>query len=275
MKTRALPRVSPWFARRFTAYSRWSVRRHFHAVRVLKSALPPGPSIAERPLVVFLNHASWWDPLISLLLADAFFQERTCFAPIAADHLARYRFFRHLGFYGVSERGALGFLRTTCELLAEKKNAVWLTPQGRFMDVRERPLRFEAGLAAVAKRMPDAAFLPIAIDYTFWTEPQPEILVAFGNPIIPSEFKEQGRPRPESENETRGEGAPTPCIFEQALAKTQDALAAEAALREPSHWVPLEAGARGVNPIYDGWRWLRARWSGENFTREHQTGAVK
>ena len=97
MSARALPRVSPWFARRFTAYSRWSVRRHFHSVRVMQSALPPGPSISERPLVVFLNHASWWDPLVSLLLADAYFRERTCFAPIAAEHLARYRFFRHLG----------------------------------------------------------------------------------------------------------------------------------------------------------------------------------
>ena len=131
------------------------------------------------------------------------------------------------------------------------------------MDVRERPLRFEAGLAAVAKRMPDAAFLPLAIDYTFWTEPQPEILVAFGQPILPSEV------------DSATTVAELNVLLEQSLAAAQDALAAQACLREPSDWVPLEAGARGVNPIYDGWRWLRSRWSGEDFTREHHAGTVK
>ena len=37
MKARTLPRVSPWFARRFTGYTRWYVRRRFRALRVAKA----------------------------------------------------------------------------------------------------------------------------------------------------------------------------------------------------------------------------------------------
>lgn len=259
-----LPSVTPWFAKRFTDYSRWYVRRRFHAVRVLRSSTATldraSAQLSGRPLVVYLNHASWWDPLVSLLLADAFFRERTCFAPIAADHLERYRFFRHLGFYGVTERNARGFLRTTGTLLDSPQHAVWLTPQGRFADVRERPLKFAPGLGAVARLRPDAAYLPLAIDYTFWTEPQPEILIAFGTPIVPMDH------------------APTDdwtAVLEQALATTQDALAAKACRRDAADWQALEQGARGVNPIYDGWRWLRARFSGEEFTRGHRAEVAK
>ncbi len=264
MSASELPRVTPWFAKRFTDYSRWYIRRRFHAVRVLRSSADALASasgrVSGRPLVVYLNHAAWWDPLVSLLVADAFFPQRTCFAPIAADHLARYRFFKHLGFYGVNERNARGFLRTTCTLLDSPHNAVWLTPQGRFADVRERPLRFAPGLGAVARLKPEAAYLPLAIDYTFWTEPQPEILISFGEPIIPTE-------QPATDDWTP--------ILEQALATAQGALGARACLREASDWQALAEGARGVNPIYDGWRWLRARCIGEEFTRGHRAEVAK
>jgi len=262
MKARAMPRVTPWFRRHFTSYSRWSLRRHFHSVRVLKTSVSALDSAALRDtsLVVFLNHASWWDPLVSLLVAEAFFPARTCFAPIAAAHLERYRFFRHLGFYGVNERTALSFVRTTCALLDTPQHAVWVTPQGRFADVRERPLRFAPGLGAVAKLCPQAAYLPLAIDYTFWTEPQPEILIAFGTPIIPAQH---------------GAEREWTAAFEHALATAQDTLATAAAAREPAQWQALERGARGVNPIYDAWRWLRARWTGERFSRAHRAEALE
>ena len=76
-------------------------------------------------------------------------------------HAERYGFFKHLGFFGIepqTQRGARTFLRTTHALLASSLNAVWLTPQGRFVDVRERPLRLQKGLGALAVREPGAIF---------------------------------------------------------------------------------------------------------------------
>ena len=73
-KRRAIePRVSAGMMKLFTAYSRRRVRRSFHGLRILKSGLPPGDP--SRPLVIFLNHASWWDPLVCLLLWFTYFFE--------------------------------------------------------------------------------------------------------------------------------------------------------------------------------------------------------
>ena len=81
--TMALPRISPPLVSLFTRYSRGYVRRHFHTVRVLKTHALPN-SFHELPVAAFANHASWWDPLICLLLAAEYFPGRSSFAPIDA-----------------------------------------------------------------------------------------------------------------------------------------------------------------------------------------------
>ncbi len=251
------PRVSAAAMTGFAACCRRYVRRNFHALRILKSGLPPRDS--ARPIVIYLNHASWWDPLVCLLLAREFFPDRKSFAPIDAAMLERYGFFRHLGFFGIepqSQSGARTFLRTTHALLASSLNAVWLTPQGRFVDVRKRPLLLEEGLGALAAREPGAVFIPLAIEYSFWTEPRPEILVSFGEPIVPG--VDPTRPGPDW---TR--------TFSDALESVQDELALRSTRRDFNQWVTLNRGKSGVNAIYDGWRWLRAQAHGEKFQPEH------
>lgn len=245
----------------FAAYSRSYVGRNFHSIRILKNALPPRD--CARPLVIFLNHAAWWDPLVCLLLSREFFAERTSFAPIDSRMLERYGFFRRLGFFGIEPHtadGARTFLRAAGAILASSANALWLTPQGRFMDVRERPLRLEEGLGAIAAREPDAVFVPLAIEYAFWTEPRPEILVAFGEPITPIDV-------PMSVQWTQ--------TFSDALEAAQDELAARSCRRDPDEWLVLNRGKSGVSVIYDAARWLRARLRRKKFDADHSPGALR
>lgn len=252
-----VPAISSTGLRLFVAYCRRFVRQRFHAFRILRSALPPADS--ERPLVVFMNHAGWWDPLVCLLLAERWFRSRRSFAPIDAAALKRYGLLAHLGFFGVEAQstcGALNFLRTTRAILREARNAVWITPQGRFSDVRERPLKLQPGLGALAARLGNITFLPLAIEYTFWSESRPEMLVAFGEPIVP-------RDEP---HRTAGEWT---AYFSDALENTLDELATRSCRRDPAEWLVLERGGSGVNALYDAWRWLRARMQGARFSREH------
>lgn len=259
----ALPHVSSSLLKAFAAYTRGYARRHFHSCRILKAGLPPRD--LAHSLVIFLNHASWWDPLVCLLLAREFCADRTSFAPIDSSMLERYGFFKHLGFFGVQQQTATGarkFLRTMRAILASSRNAVWITPQGRFMDVRERPLRLQGGLGALATLSHNTIFVPLAIEYTFWDELRPEILLSFGEPIIP------GR-------ETSGNAQEWTKRFSDALEETQDELTAQSCRRDPSAWVMLNRGQSGVNSIYDSWRWLRARISGQAFVREHRTEVMR
>ena len=263
MKPVALPQISRALLRVFSAYSRWFVRRRFHSVRVLNSGLPPF-NLAS-PLVIYLNHAAWWDPLICLRLAQTFFAAADSYAPIDAAALQRYAFFKRLGFYGVaphSVRGALNFLRTTRAILSAPRSIVWLTPQGRFMDVRERPLKLQPGIGELAAQMGHATFIPLAIEYSFWTESRPEVLISFGEPIVPQqEFPRSAREWAQD--------------LSNALEETQDELAARSCRRDAAEWHLLDWGTSGVNAVYNTWSRVRARVTGRRYTADHYAEEYK
>lgn len=253
------PRNRKARGRIFTAYTRGYVRRHFHTVRLLKTHAPLG-DFMELPAAVFLNHASWWDPLICLLLAAEFFPARSSFAPIDADALRRYRFLKNLGFFPVkmgSARGAAEFIRTASALLESQANLLWLTPQGKFTDIRARPVALQRGLAHLAGRVGPCVFLPLAIEYSFWEARLPEVLIAFGTPLFTRQLQN-------SCGADDWAGA-----IERTLEDTQDALAAAVQRRNGDDWRMLSRGGAGTTPLYDGWRKMTAAFRRETFSTEH------
>jgi 1-acyl-sn-glycerol-3-phosphate acyltransferase len=258
-RARSLPAISGPLLRWFTWYSRRYVRRHFHSLRVSRAGLPP--RARGLPLVVYSSHASWWDPLVGLILKSEFFAERTLFAPMDAAMLERYKLFARLGFFGVeqgSRRGAAQFLRTAETVLQAPDHLLAVTPQSRFADVRERPVRFAAGLGHLATRAGGALFVPCAAEYVFWEERLPEILVRFGEPV---EVRKERAAAFKPEHWTR--------VFEAKLAAAQDALALEAQRRDPADFQSLLSGGAGQGGVYDWWRAVKAGLRGEAFNREH------
>src|ERR1700730_8958698 len=95
------PRISPLLLRMFGTYAERYLARQFHAVRLSRGARPEGPAARGRPLIVYLTHPSWWDPLVCLAIANATVPDRRHYAPIEAEALARYPFFERLGFFGI------------------------------------------------------------------------------------------------------------------------------------------------------------------------------
>ena len=240
------PRPTAWLLRGFAHYGDRYLARHFHAVRLLgpvPAVVPP-----ERPLVIYLNHPGWWDPLICLLLARHLFAGRASYAPIDAAMLGRYGFMERLGFFPVkqgSRRGAIAFLRAGNAILSRPFSALWLTPQGRFTDPRVRPVSFAPGLAHLARQNPGAVYLPLALEFPFWCERTPEALAHFGDP------------------------ASGPEELEHMLLRAQERLAEAAIHQRPDDFATLLLGAAGEGGIYEQWRRLRARFRGEAFQRAH------
>ena len=222
----------------FDTYLHWYIGRHFHALRVAHASRFP---VASRPLVVCLNHASWWDPLTSIILSRRWIPAAGHYAPMEAAALKRYGFMRRLGLFPVESgtpHGAAQFLRAAREILADPHSILWITPEGRFTDVRTRPIRFRPGLAALLSRLDSCTIVPLAIEYTFWDERLPEILACCGEPIAITE----GQRRTSAE----WSGALT-----AAMTATQDELAALAVLRDPSGFDTLISGRAGVGAVYD------------------------
>jgi 1-acyl-sn-glycerol-3-phosphate acyltransferase len=254
----ALPVISQPLRRLFTWYTRRYLRQHFHSLRVSRASALPVKT--DQPLVIYSNHASWWDPLVALLLTNEFLPGQRVFAPIDAVALKRYGFFNRLGAFGVeqgTQRGAVQFLRLARTILQQPENTLWLTPQSRFADARERPVSFKAGIGHLPKLVGQLCFVPVAIEYVFWEERLPEILVRFGKPYETCAEEMQLSPQMWTE------------FFAGQLADTQNALAAEARHRRPEKFRCLLRGQSGVGGIYDRWRAVKAKWRGEAFRPQH------
>ncbi len=253
------PTISPWLWQQFGRYARFYLRRSFHAMRLSHTGrfpLEPGT-----PAVLFFNHPSWWDPLVAIVLAQHFMPERRHYGPMDAEALSRYRFFQRLGFFGVTpgtRRGAAAFLRVSQAILQEPQSVLWVTPEGHFTDPRQRPVQLQPGLGALARRVDGVVFVPLAIEYVFWEERFPEILLRFGEAMPVSSACEWG-----SEVHTER--------FTQRLEAAQEALAREACRRDPTDFETVLRSRVGVGGMYDAWRALRAYWRGEGqtFRRAH------
>lgn len=241
---------SPARVRFFLWIMQRQMRRAFHGVRV--NGPRPAPP-AERPLVVYTNHPSWWDPAFGAVLHGHFFAAREAYGVIDAAMLERYRFMRRIGLFGVergTREGGATFLRTGGRILERPGTALYLTPEGRFTDLRTRPVRFMSGLHHLLARHPQAVALPVAFEYPFWTERFPEALARFGQPIE--------RPEP-------GE-------LEHRLEETMDTLAADVIARDPARFEEILSGSAGVGGVYDLSRRLRAWSRGRGFDPEHGRG---
>ncbi|HEY0757727.1 MAG TPA: 1-acyl-sn-glycerol-3-phosphate acyltransferase [Acidisarcina sp.] len=249
---------SPRLLALFRMYVRVYLRRHFHALRIAHRERCPQPASGHpaAPLILYINHPSWWDPLTSLIVATSLLPASEHYGPMDSAALAHYSFFRRLGMFPVeagTPRGAAQFLRSSVAALS-RGGVLWVPPEGAFTDVRTRPLHFKPGLGALISRLPHAVLLPVAFEYTFWQERLPEILVNIGHPLA----FESGH-TPEEAN-TR---------LKAAMARTLDELATLSTARNPAAFHTLLSGAAGVAGVYNTWQRMRAKLRGEVYRPEH------
>jgi 1-acyl-sn-glycerol-3-phosphate acyltransferase len=214
---------------------------------------------SDTPVIAFLNHPSWWDPLLGFVLAFHLFPDRVSYAPIDATALDRYRFLGRLGLFGVEQgtaRGARSFLHSAQAICSRPSSALWITPQGSIEDPRVRPIRFQAGLGHLVRRLDRAVLVPVAVEYPFWEERFPEALVLVGSPLM------LGKSSARSSAGWTG-------VLESRLEEALDELSSRSLARDAGFFETLVSGRAGIGGIYDLWRRFRARLSGKEFRAKH------
>jgi len=245
--------VSAMTLRFFQRVVRMYFRRHFRSVMVQQAEVLSG---LAGPLIVYANHSSWWDPMVSVLLAETLLPGRRHYAPMDAAALKRYPILAKIGIFPVemgTARGGARFLRT-CQAILESGGVVWITPQGRFADSRERPLGFKPGLGALAARSPGVPIVPLAIEYTFWDERLPEALLRFGSPV---QLADDMSTDAASER------------LERALVATMDELKGAAMARDARAFRVLLRGGRGTGGMYGMGRWVRSLFTKQPLQFDH------
>jgi 1-acyl-sn-glycerol-3-phosphate acyltransferase len=259
--TEQLPPFSRSLHHWFMVYVRWYLRRHFHALRVLRGEgpIPTQPTLADRPVIIYTNHPGWWDPLVFLTVAQELYPNRMSYGPIDAGALGKYRFLERIGFVGIeagTRRGAATFLRTARAASRRSDVIFWITAQGAFADPRQRPLEIRPGVGHAMAGMTQGLIVPLAVEYPFWNERLPEALVAFGEAI-------DGAAAPARD------AAAWTTLLAARLEATQDRLAAAAAERNRAKFHTLLTGKVGVGGIYDLARRAGAWRRGERFDASH------
>jgi 1-acyl-sn-glycerol-3-phosphate acyltransferase len=259
MQSNQPPIVPAWFQNGFHRFLKPYLQRHFHAIAIERESLATAQIEVNLPLIVYGNHPSWWDPLIAHFLNRTLFPGRQFYAPIDAVALEQYQVFAKLGFFGVdlaSTAGAGTFLKQCAAILQSQGTAIWITPEGRFADVRDQQAELMPGLAHLCCKQAQGVVLPVALEYLFWDERLPVCLVKLGKPIQIANHREVSKPVWNELVTTR-------------LRQTQAELAQLAMARSSQPFENLLLGKTGAGGTYDIFRRLKSLATGRRFRAKH------
>jgi 1-acyl-sn-glycerol-3-phosphate acyltransferase len=255
----APPSIPGWFQGGFHAFLGPYLRRHFHSIAIANDGWQPSSLTGDEPLIVYGNHPSWWDPLIAHYLNLTQFKPRQFYAPIDAEALEQYKVFAKLGFYGVnlsSHRGAAAFLKQSLAILNHPRTSLWITPEGRFCDVRDFTAPLMPGLAHLCTKLDRGCVVPMALEFVFWEERLPECLIRFGQPLQVADCAGLEK---SAWNER----------LTQNLRDAQQALTSDSIARDSHRFTPTMRGAVGAGGTYDMMRRIKSLLSGKKLRLEH------
>ena len=235
----------------FTGMVGRKMRSAFHTVRMTHDSRAVLERLAsgEQPALVVLNHASWWDPILALMLWLEFFPTRTPYGPIDRAELKRFGILKKVGLFGIDpdDPTSMAAMRDYLVGLAarDRRLALVVTPQGHFADVRDEIVARPGAAAMAATLAPDRA-VSVAVEYGFWVDQKPEIFLRAVE-IDASAASTLGWHR----------------RITEAMRTNQKALAPLVRARDAAAFQPLSSlfapKVTGTNPIYDLWLRLTGR----------------
>jgi 1-acyl-sn-glycerol-3-phosphate acyltransferase len=139
------------------------------------------------PTIIFAPHCNWWDGIVLYNIAH-----RICHKEIRlmVEELNRFPLLRRGGAYSVNKKSAqsaMKALKYSVDLLEDLRNILFIFPQGIIRPPHFRPIEFQTGLTYIAqnavKKYGKINLIPIAIDYCFFRDNRPEVVVDFGKCI--------------------------------------------------------------------------------------------
>ncbi len=254
---RQVPQYSATLRRYFLQYTRYMLGRSFHAVSI-RNERPSPITTARLPLLIAINHSSWWDLLVAGWL-DSYLFGRESYGVMDATQLERYALFKRMGVIGVdrsSISGAQRFLTTCRELLVDSDRTLWITPQGEICSSYRRPIRFQPGLAHIATAIQSFQYCHAAFHYEFGDERLPEVFVQFSQPCA-------------VEIQSLRTAKQWLRSMEKALEDDLNELQSAVQFQRSEEFTTLISGGGGTVALYDLYRKAQARIAGRPFYSLH------
>jgi len=172
---------SAFYIHFFAWYSKFLTRIRFQNVFIENRYEPGGDS----KTIYFLNHSSWWDGLIPLLLNHFVFKQKAR-ALMEDKQMRNHPFFSKIGAFSINldePRATIQSLRYALSSLERENSSLFIYPEGEFGDGCEQNIKFKPGLAWLVKRLPFVDIVPVAIHQNNFRHSKSELFISVGKNI--------------------------------------------------------------------------------------------
>ncbi|TVQ03794.1 MAG: hypothetical protein EA359_08420 [Balneolaceae bacterium] len=172
---------SPWFIPVFDFYVRNLFWRRFHRVWFIQNYSPD----AKSKSIYYLNHTSWWDGLVPLLLNQKVFRQNAR-AMMEDKQMHRHSFFKKIGAFSVNlenPKSVITSLRFAVESMSRPGASLFIYPEGKIVPFTIAKPDFKKGLAWIVSKCPDADVVPVGILIHTAVSDKPEMYINIGEPV--------------------------------------------------------------------------------------------
>ncbi len=173
---------SRWFIFLFDLYMRSLFRRRFKNIWVDKGYQPSTKS----KTIYYLNHTSWWDGLIPLLLNRKLFHQNAR-AMMEDKQMREHGLFKRIGAFSVNlenPRSAVRSLRYAVDSMKRPHSSLFIYPEGKIVPFSTDKPDFKKGLGWIASQCPDVDVLPIGIYFDHSKSDKPELFLKIGTSLV-------------------------------------------------------------------------------------------
>ncbi|MDZ7694163.1 MAG: lysophospholipid acyltransferase family protein [Balneolaceae bacterium] len=165
---------SRWFINIFKWYTWLLFKRRFSRVWIRQHYSP----CSACKTIYYLNHHSWWDGLIPLLLNEFRFNQQAR-ALMEDRQMEQYSFFRKIGAFSINRddpRRAITFLRYAVQSMQRHNACLFIYPEGEIRSPHTDP-QFQGGLAWIYSKLEksEVDIVPIAIHMHTIRHDKPEL----------------------------------------------------------------------------------------------------
>lgn len=171
---------STLFIKVFRLYTWFLFKRRFSRVWLKQHYQPDDQS----KTIYYLNHHSWWDGLIPLLLNEFRFRQQAR-AMMEDIQMVEYPFFQKIGAFSINredKRHSLTALRYALQSFEQPHASLFIYPEGTITPTGT-PMQFKGGLAWLSGKLPQVDVVPIGIYMHTTRRDKPELHLEVGTPV--------------------------------------------------------------------------------------------
>ncbi|NLY25639.1 MAG: hypothetical protein GX042_11630 [Bacteroidales bacterium] len=158
----------------FQHYTRWLLKRHFHAVTTEGSFADEGKAV-----LLIGNHIGWWDGFWAMYLKLELLKRKFYFM-MQEDQLLRFRFFNYTGAFSVNKRSReiIESLQYASQLLDDPGNMLLIYPQGSLQSLYCTRFRFGKGLERILHGREERVQLLMSVNMIdYLAHPKPSLYI--------------------------------------------------------------------------------------------------